>query len=191
MEENTNIIDDAEKNENEPERHVEPRRNNVIYTVLSVLIFALIYGIWHFAQTKLFRDYSMIVGGDMLTEEQLDIAADFSGVSWDKIDHIRLDRVGGKTSAVICYCETGEDFADTAIMYEYGDIAEDIRTEIYPHGNDVPEYVFADSYVDIENPARYCLLYSYNGENFAEYHSDNVSSEFSALFMGAEKIYSE
>lgn len=195
MEENTSKIEDTEQTDisEERERHVEPRRNNVIYTVISVLIFALLYGVWHFAQNKLFRDYSMTVSGDKLSEEQLDIAADFSGISWDKIDHIRLDKTNGKTSAVICFRETGapEDFADMAIMYEYGDIAEDIRTEIYPYGNGVPEYVFADSYVNIDDPSRYCLVYSYNGEDFAEYHSDTVSSEFAALFMGAEKVYAE
>lgn len=195
MEENTSKIEDTEQTDisEERERHVEPRRNNVIYTVISVLIFALLYGVWHFAQNKLFRDYSMTVSGDKLSEEQLDIAADFSGISWDKVDHIRLDKTNGKTSAVICFRETGapEDFADMAIMYEYGDIAEDIRTEIYPYGNGVPEYVFADSYVNIDDPSRYCLVYSYNGEDFAEYHSDTVSSEFAALFMGAEKVYAE
>ncbi|MGN0587219.1 MAG: hypothetical protein ACI4JF_08030 [Oscillospiraceae bacterium] len=193
MEENTSIIEDTEQTDISEERHIEPRRNNVIYTVISVLIFAMIYGVWHFAQTKLFRDYSMTVSGSELSAEQLDIAADFSGISWDRIDHIRLDKTNGKTSAVICFRETGapEDFADMAIMYEYGDIAEDIRTEIYPYGNGVPEYVFADSYVNIDDPSRYCLVYSYNGEDFAEYHSDTVSSEFAALFMGAEKVYAE
>lgn len=193
MEENTSGIEGTEQTDISIERHVEPRRNNVIYTVISVLIFALLYGVWHFAEAKLFRDYSMTVSGDRLSEEQLDIAADFSGISWDKVDHIRLDRTDGNTSAVICFRETGapEDFADMAIMYEYGDISEDIRTEIYPYGNSVPEYVFADSYVNIDDPSRYCLVYSYNGENFAEYHSGTVSSEFAALFRGAEKVYAE
>lgn len=193
MEDTTNQTENTKQNDNELERHIEPRRNNVIYTVISVMIFALIYGIWQFAQAKLFRDYSMLVYGDELTEEQLEITANFANISWDKIDYIRLDRIGGKNSAVICFRETGEpeDFADAAIMYEYGDIAEDIRVEIYPHGNNIPEYVYADSYVDIEDPARYCLIYSYNEEYFAEYHSDNVSSEFAALFMNAEKIYAE
>lgn len=193
MSENEIKIEEAEEQAEEEAPVHEPKQNYVFYTIVSVLLFFTLYFGYRFAVGKLFRDYTMTVDGSAFSAEQLENIKEFAEIDSDNISDVRLERVNNKSTVFITYKDIGdpEEFAENVIMYEYGNIAEDIRTEIYPHGDRTVEYVFADSYVNIDDPTVYCMIYDYNGETYAQFRSENITSEISALFMGAEKIYKE
>lgn len=193
MSENEIKIEEAEEQVEEEAPVHEPKQNYVFYTIVSVLLFFALYFGYRFAVGKLFRDYTMKVDGSAFSAEQLENIKEFAKIDSDSISDVRLERVNNKSTVFITYKDIGdpEEFAENVIMYEYGNIAEDIRTEIYPHGDRTVEYVFADSYVNIDDPTVYCMIYDYNGETYAQFRSENITSEISALFMGAEKIYKE
>ncbi len=128
-------------------------------------------------------------GAEQLTSENFSMLKSYSGIECDNITGVRLEHIERKNYAVIYFdgLEDIETFAEEHILYEYGDVAEDIRLKIYPYKNDASEYVFAKGYVNIDNPNIYCYVYEYDEEYYAEYHSDRVTPEFSSLFRDSEK----
>lgn len=191
MSEEIKIVSDSSTSEDGPVH--EPKQNYVIYTIISVLLFALLYGSWQFISSRLSRDYEMTVNADSFTESQLDVLRNYTEINSESIDKITLSRVQNHISIRVYYENIGdaEKFISDAIKFEYGNEETDVRTEIYPYGNSVPEYVYANRYVNIENPSAECLVYEYNDSCYAEFHSTEVDSEISALFSGAEKVYDE
>jgi hypothetical protein len=186
-------IDENSASEEESEEEIvhEPKQNYVIYTIISILLFCVLYFGWQFVSSKMFRDYTITVTGENFTAEQISIIGDFTSISCDNISQAVYTRTNGKASVVIYYEDIGDttQFVDNCINYEYGDVEEDVQTAIYPYGNSVPEYVYAEQYVDIDDPNRSTLVYDYNGSSYAEYHSSDVNTEIRSLFNGGEKIY--
>ena len=177
--------------EEEPPYKKEPRQNYVIYTVISVILFFILYFGVNFVTGKINAEYYMTVDGSQLTDEQKGIISDYASIDCTDITAVKLKRVNRSSVVTVYFENTGdpETFAEERIMFEYGDVVEDLRIEIFPYGNETVEFVYASSYVNIDNPNVYCHVYEFNGENYAEYHSDELTSEISALFMDAEKIY--
>lgn len=171
----------------------EPKQNYIIYTVISVLLFVVLYSCWKFVVPKLFRDYTFSVSGGSLTAEQLEIVKRYTEIDCENISEAVFQRTNGKASVAIYYenIVDAQDFAENCINFEYGDPEEDVRSEIYPYGNSVPEYVYGERYVNIGDPDASCLIYEYDGDFYAEYRSSGVSAEIMTLFSGAEKVYSE
>lgn len=171
----------------------EPKQNYIIYTVISILLFSVLYSCWKFVVPKLFRDYTMSVNGGSFTSEQLETVKKYTEIDCENISEAVFQRTKGKASVVIYYENIGnaQNFIESCINFEYGDPEEDVRSKIYPYGNSVPEYVYGERYVNIGDPGISCLVYEYNGDFYAEYRSFNVNAEITALFSGAERIYSE
>lgn len=171
----------------------EPKQNYVIYTVISIMLFVVLYSCWKFVVPKIFRDYTMSVNGDSLTAEQLETLRKSTEIDCDNISEAVFQHTNGKTSVIIYYnnIENEEDFTENCINFEYGDPEEDVRSEIYPYGNGVPEYVYGNRYVNIQDPGVSCLVYEYDGNFYAKYRSSDVNTEITAIFSGAEKTYSE
>lgn len=197
MEEKEQLIEETEKNdtiemaEEEPPYKKEPRQNYVIYTIISVILFFAIYFGVEFIKDRLNAEYYMIIDGNTLTEEQKGIISEYTSIDMTDITAVRLDRINRSSTVTVYFENAGdiESFSEEKVLYEYGDVVEDLRIEIYPYGNDIPEYVYASSYVNIDDPNVYCHFYEYGGNTFAEYHSPEMTSEISVLFMDSEKIY--
>lgn len=168
----------------------EPKQNYVIYTVISVALFFVLYFGKEFIEGRINADYYMTINGSTLSESQLEYLTEYTMVECDTVKDITLTRINRKSMIEITYENVGdrEAFTENCILYEYGDVVSDIRREIYPYGNGTPEYVYAEAYVNIDDPEISCYVYEYNGVAFAEYTSDEITSEISALFMDSEKI---
>lgn len=199
MAENEKINEDTAENEVNDIEIVsdgpihEPKQNYIIYTVISILLFAVLYSCWKFLVPKLFRDYTISVSGSSFSAEQLEIVKSYTEIDCDNISEAVFSRTNGRASVVIYYenIEDTQDFAENRINFEYGDPEEDVRSEIYPYGNSVPEYVYGERYVNIGDPGISCLIYEYDDDFYAKYRSTNVSTEITALFSGTEKVYSK
>lgn len=201
MSENEKINEDVSENEIESNETAavsdspihEPKQNYVIYTIISILLFAALYSCWKFVVPKIFRDYTISVNGDNLTAEQLETVKKCTEIDCESISEAVFQRTKGNASFVIYYenIDSEEDFVDNCIKFEYGDPEEDVRSEIYPYGNSVPEYVYGERYVNIGNPDVSCFVFEYNGGIYAEYRSSDVNAEITSLFSGKEKIYSK
>ena len=70
----------------------EPKQNYIIYTVISVLLFAVLYSCWKFVVPKLFRDYTFSVSGGSLTAEQLEIVKRYTEIDCENISEAVFQR---------------------------------------------------------------------------------------------------
>ena len=188
---NENNQESVEIIEEEPPYKKEPRQNYVIYTVVSIILFFILYFGVEFVSGKINAEYYMLIDGSELTAEQKDIISEYAAIDSTDIKGIRLERVNRNSTITVYFDKIGdiETFAEDKILYEYGDVVEDLRVEIYPYDNENAEYAYAYSYVNIDNPNIYCYVYEFDEESYADYYSDELTSEISTLFMDSEKIY--
>lgn len=197
MEENTNIPAEEKQDGAEmPKRHYT-KQQNMIYTVISIGLFIVIY----FGGGKIFelinRPYRIYCYPETVSEEKLTELYEICGISgaWDiEFKGARLRKEGGyETTVLFSGIVDKERFAENGIVFEYGDIAEDIRTEFYPYPENpsLAEYAYAARYVDINDPNRYIFVFEYNGEIYAEYThiGKNLPSDVRAFFADGEKVY--
>ncbi|MCH5349914.1 MAG: hypothetical protein J1E40_11370, partial [Oscillospiraceae bacterium] len=63
----------------------------------------------------------------------------------------------------------------------------------YKDNPDYAEYVYAEKYVNIDDPSGAVYLFKWEGELYAEYseYSSAMSPQISGLFAGQEKIYTD
>lgn len=197
MEENTNIPAEEKQDGAEmPKRHYT-KQQNMIYTVISIGLFIVIY----FGGGKIFelinRPYRIYCYSETVSEEKLTELYEICGISgaWDiEFEGARLRKEGGyETTVLFSGIVDKERFAENGIVFEYGDIAEDIRTEFYPYPENpsLAEYAYAARYVDINDPNRYISIFEYDGELYAEYThiGKNLPSDVRAFFADGEKVY--
>ena len=169
----------------------EPKQNYVIYTILSIILFFVVYFSVEFISGKINAEYYMEIDGKSLTEEQKSIISEYASIDSTDIKGIRLERVNKISTVTVFFYNIDdiENFAEGHILYEYGDVVDDLRIEIYPYENEISEYAYACSYVNIDDPSIYCYVYEFEGEGYADYYSNEMTSEISTIFMDAEKIY--
>lgn len=197
MEENANISAEQDQGGAEmPKRHYT-KQQNMIYTVISIGLFIVIY----FGGGKILelinRPYRIYCYPGTVSEEKLAELYGICGISeaWDiEFEGARLRKEGGYETEVLFSRIGGmESFAENGIAFEYGDIAEDIRTEFYPYPENpsLAEYAYAARYVDINDPNRYISVFEYNGELYAKYTliGQNLPSDVKAFFADGEKVY--
>lgn len=185
------LEDSVEDEQEELPYKKEPKQNYVIYTVISVILFFVVYFGVEFVSGKINAEYYMIIDGASLTDEQKNVISEYASIDSTDISSVKLERVNRISTVTVYFNNIGniETFAEEKLLYEYGDVVEDLRIEIYPYGNETPEYAYASSYVNIDNPNIYCYVYEFEGESHADYYSDELTSEISTLFMDIEKIY--
>ena len=188
MDENQQKLSEADINEEG--YHKEPKQNYVIYTIISILLFAVLYAGVHLAKSMIFRDYTITVSGDSITAEQLEIIGEYTEFEFDNIEQIILKKENNNTSAEILY-NIGEydSFAEDHENYVESESGEDFRTEIYPYENSVPEYVYSKYYVNADCPDMYCYLYEYSGDNYLKLVLKDVPENIRMIFSDHEKIY--
>lgn len=204
MEENNNIGIPAEKTAEQPmtRRHYS-KRQNFIYTIISIGLFCLLDFGARWAIAAVSRPYYIIADIPSIGDELTAYAFDIGGISADMrergctLESARLDRNEGGYVLKLVFSEIGDEdaFLESGITFEYGNIEEEIRTEFRPDPENpvLVEYVYADKLVDTEAPSREMYLFKWNGGYYAEYrqYGAGVPAEANALFSGQEKIYTD
>lgn len=175
----------------EEEYHKEPKINYIIYTIISILLFAVLYMGFQFAKQALLRDYTVTVDGNSISSEQLDDIKDYTNFDFDSIEHLILTKENNAFSAEILY-NIG-DYSNFAEDHEYyvEDLDGENRLAVYPYGNSVPEYVYSRCFVNADAPDMRCYVYEYNGSNYLKLCFENIPESIKLIFSEHEKIYRE
>lgn len=174
----------------------EDKKKNILYTLISAVIFFVLYFGFKGVSSYIAREYYITADLTSISDEQeininkyTQIASgenvDISGIIYENI------KTGRTITILYSGLESEDAFTVNNINYEYGDIVTDLRIEAftgngYKYGK---EYVYGNSYVNIENPNCYCVIYERNGQFFAEYHSNVITSEIMAIINTGEKVY--
>lgn len=176
----------------EEEYHKEPKQNYIIYTIISILLFAVLYAGVQFAKNLIFRDYTITVKGNDITSEQFEIIREHTEFDFYNIEQMILTKENNSFSAEILY-NTGDydSFAEDHETYVEADAGEDYRIAVYPYGNSVPEYVYSRYFVNADTPDMYCYFYEYGGDNYVKLIFEDVPDSIRIIFSEHEKNYRE
>ncbi|MGN1134820.1 MAG: hypothetical protein ACI4SF_01230 [Oscillospiraceae bacterium] len=174
----------------EEEYHKEPKQNYVIYTIISILLFAVLYLGVQFTKHMIFRDYTITVNGESITTGQLEIISEYTEFDFENIEQMILTRDNNNFSAEILYnMGTYNSFAEDHENYVESDAGEDFRISVYPYGNSVPEYVYSRFFVNADDPNLSCYFYEYDGENYVKLILEDVPESIRLIFSDHEKNY--
>lgn len=192
MDENKQKDSMNEEAVSEEEYHKEPKINYVIYTIISILLFAVLYTGYQLAKHALFRDYTVTVDGKSITSEQSEIIKDYTNFDFENIEQLILTRENNSFSAEILY-NTGDyaSFAEDYENYAEDDSDGENRLAVYPYGNAVPEYVYSRYFVNADAPDMRCYVYEYGGNNYLKLVFNEIPESIRLIFSEHEKIYRE
>lgn len=174
----------------EEEYHKEPKINYIIYTIISILLFAVIYAGVSIAKNYMFRDYTIVVDGGSLVPEQFDAIKEYTDFDFDTIEQMTLTRENNRFIAEILY-NIGDysTFSEDHENYAEDESNEEIRLTIYPYGNSVPEYVYASYFINTDVPDMRCYIYEYEDNNYLKLLFENIPEELERIFSKHEKNY--
>ena len=197
MEEKANFSAEEEQGSAGTPQKRYTKQQNMLYTVISIVLFIVIYFGGGKVLERINRTYMIYCYPGTVSEEKLIKLYDICGISEAcdiEFEGARLRKDGGYETAVLFSGIGGkESFAENVIDFEYGDLVEDIRTEFYPYPENptLAEYAYAARYVDINDPNRYISVFEYNGELYAEYTyiGKILPSDIKAFFADGEKVY--
>ena len=174
------------------------KQQNVTYTIISIVLFFILYFAVKGIMGTINRPYHILVYSDQIAESTAGDAFAVSGISAEQgyvFENARLNKdvSGYALNIIFSGIKDEESFAESGMTFEYGDVEEDIRREFYPYrdNSDYAEYVYADKYVNIDYPAGAVYLFEWEGELYAEYseYSTSMPGQISGIFAGQEKIY--
>ncbi|MCH5348974.1 MAG: hypothetical protein J1E40_06600 [Oscillospiraceae bacterium] len=203
MEENSineEIIEEEEQTEAPMTRKHYTKQQNILYTILSIGLFFILYFAVRGVMGAVNRPYYLLAYADTVSENAVGNAFEISGISKDQgyeFESARLDKDSRGYALKILFsgAEDEEIFSESGMTFEYGNVEEDIRTEFYPYEEnpDYAEYVYADKYVNIDDPSGAVYLFNWEGELYIQYieYSSSVSVQVSELFAGQERIYTD
>lgn len=176
----------------EEEYHKEPKINYIIYTIISILLFAVSYTGVQIAKHSLFRDYTITVDGSSITSEQAESIKKYTNLDFENIEQLILTRENNAFFAEILY-NTGDytSFAEDHENYAEDDSDGENRLAVYPYGNSVPEYVYSRYFVNADAPDMRCYVYEYGGENYLKLTFEDIPDSIKQIFSEHEKIYHE
>lgn len=176
----------------EEEYHKEPKINYIIYTIISILLFAVSYTGVQIAKHALFRDYTITVDGSSITSEQAESIKKYTNLDFENIEQLILTRENNSFFAEILY-NTGDytSFAEDHENYAEDDSDGENRLAVYPYGNSVPEYVYSRYFVNADAPDMRCYVYEYGGENYLKLTFEDIPDSIKQIFSEHEKIYHE
>lgn len=192
-------MDENKQNDNmngspvsEEEYHKEPKINYIIYTIISILLFAVSYTGVQIAKHALFRDYTITVDGNSITSEQAESIKNYTSFDFENIEQLILTRENNAFSAEILY-NTGDysSFAEDHENYAEDDSDGENRLAVYPYGNSVPEYVYSRYFVNADAPDMRCYVYEYGGKNYLKLTFEDIPDSIKQIFSEHEKIYCE
>ncbi len=197
MEELDDIKEVSEKaeteNEDEGRPPVDPK--NKMYTVISLLIFAVGYFLIGYVKDNITLAYALY--NDNPSDEAVQMIASelkAENISAEcELEYIRLHHNFDNNTlyaafSVIDDSEEIEQAAEKYIPYDYGDSHRDIRLTVYPYNDMVPQYVYGDKFVSIDDPSDSCFIYETAEGYTALFMSDDYSSDVYNAFEGIEKI---
>ena len=199
-EEITEEISEAEETEAPMTRRHYTKQQNILYTIISIGLFFILYFAVRGIMGQVNRPYYVFVYADQTASGTADKAFEISGISGEQgyvFESARFDRSAGGYELKIFFSgsKDEESFSEIGMDFEYGDVEEDIRISFYPYEEnpDYAEYVYADKYVNIDDPVGEVYLFKWNGEFYAEYseHGTAMPYQVSELFSGQEKIYTD
>ena len=159
--------------------------HNKLYTVLSLLIFAVLYvGVQLFKAnfTLSYALYSDIPDRGSLVTVLSEIG--MSEVPEDcEFEYARMHKNFDSNLLYVSFAlpeeiegiEEAEEFASGLVPYEYGNIAEDERFTLYPDPDMNALYVYGSSIVCIDDPLKRCIVYE-----------DEDSERYKAVFLTDE-----
>ncbi|MBQ5312270.1 MAG: hypothetical protein ILP19_09585 [Oscillospiraceae bacterium] len=182
---------DLSRDENEEDRPPKDPKNG-LYTVLSLLIFAVCYIGYRFISANISFVYALHedTPGDQLRAavcQQMDVTLPEGA----ELLYIRLHRNFDADRLYLSLAlpddMTEEDFAERFIPYRCGNTVVDERFTVYPQADRKADYIFGDQYVNIDDPLTACLIYEDNGRLIAVFSTDDYDKSISTLF-DCEKI---
>ena len=183
----------AADNDDEGRPPVDPK--NKLYTVISLLIFAVLYAGWYFIKENFTIAYALY--SDTLSEAQMTQVMNELELSslpeGAELSYVRLHR---NFDSDTLYAEfrlpegftENEDFAEELIPYEYGNIAEDVRFTVYPTPDMNADFVYGNNYVCIDDPLKSCLIYDGDDGTYALFRTDDYDPAVKAAFSDGTKI---
>lgn len=172
-----------------------PDPKNKLYTVISLLIFAVIYIAVSVIKNNISFSYmqyldSFTPWAETALLDEMDIEAlPESAV----IEYARLHKSYGDSVFYVSvllpdsFC-TQEDFPDPIIGFSYGDVVEDSRFTVYPEPDTTPDYIYGDCYVCIDDPDRYVIIYEDSEGVHSVYRCADPDSSAKELFSKCEKL---
>lgn len=172
---------------------VDPK--NKLYTVISLLIFAVLYAGWYFIKDNFTLTYALYA--DSMSAEQLSVIArelDAEIPEGAELVYARMHRNFDSDMLYVSFRIPSdkteeEDFPDSMIPYRYGDVEFDRQFTVYPDADMTVDYVYGDSYVCIDDPMKSCLIYEENGETYALFRTDKYDHRtVKEAFRDAVKI---
>jgi len=181
------------ENDDDSRPPVDPK--NKLYTVISLLIFAVLYVGWYFIKENITFTYALYA--DSLNETQTEqILNELEITQLPEGTKLSFARLHKNFDSNILYAQfllpdgftEDEGFAEALIPYEYGNVAEDERFTIYPTPDMTADYVYGDSYVCIDDPFKSCLIYESDGETYALFRTDDYDSSIKDAFKDGIKI---
>ena len=193
-------ISGSEQTEAPMTRRHYTKQQNIIYTIISIGLFFILYFVVKGIMGQVNRPYYIFVYADTAASGTADRAFEVSGISGEQgyvFESARFDRNAGGYELKIVFSgiEDEESFSENGMDFEYGDVEEDIRISFYPYEEnpDYAEYVYADKYVNINDPVGEVYLFKWEGNLYAEYSERGTSMLYnmSELFSGQEKIYTD
>lgn len=198
MEENVNINEKQEQPDEAVHIPKNTKQETVIYTIISIALFCVIYFGGKGLIDMINRPYYMMQYPDSVNSELLELQYDYARVSKEYgLDYmnsrVEYNEAGYKLSILFSGINDMEDFAESGILFDYGDAVENVENEFYPYGDNASncEYVTAIKYVDNDNPNNEILIFEYDGEIYAEFQSYGaiIPTDVKILFDGCEKVY--
>lgn len=181
---NKEDIDDIDTDEERPPR--DPK--NGLYTVLSLLIFAVCYIGYRLISANITLVYALHEEAphEQLRKavyQQMDIGYMPEGA---ELMYIRLHRNFDEDRLYVSFSLPDdideEEFAERYIPYECGNTVIDERFAVYPEPDRKADYVFGDLYVNREDPLTSCLIYEDSGQRIAVFSTDKYDKNISSLF---------
>lgn len=198
MEDNTKDIEPIESEEYTEHKPKYTRQQNMLYTMISIVLFCLVY----FGEKGVIgiinRPYYMVQNSEAVSEENLSLYFEESQISEDFgliFENARLTKneSGYILSILFSGAVDTEDFAENGILFNYGDPIEDISTEIYPYIENptLAEYENAIKYVNIDDPNNEILIFEHEDITYVKYqaYGNIVPADVKILFRDCEKVY--
>lgn len=146
---------------------VDPK--NKLYTVISLLIFAVIYVGGEYVKDNFTLRYALFCDSFTSAEETAiteEVFGDTEIPPGTSLKFARYHRNFDRDCFYAAfevpeeYFEDGtEKFAEERLPYAVGDPEEDVRLTVFSRPDNVPDFVYGDSYVCIDDPKKSCMIY--------------------------------
>ncbi len=188
-EKETEDISPPEKDEREEGRPPRDPKNG-LYTVLSLLIFAVCYIGWQLLTKDLSFTYALYEKDPspaLYTAAMKEIDMQTVPEGWE-LEYIRLHSGFDSDRLYICFSSETQDTetAVSLIPFEAGDPTEEQRFAVSSTPDTEQRAVYGRLYTDSSNPFRSCIIYE-DGEVYALFSTSHHDKGIAGLFE-SEKI---